>query len=37
MPIIPALGKQKEEDGKFEASLVYTARPCLNKKKKELA
>jgi hypothetical protein len=27
MPVIPALGRLKQDNCKFEASLVYTARP----------
>jgi hypothetical protein len=29
MPVIPALGRQKQEDHKFEASLGNLARPYL--------
>jgi hypothetical protein len=28
MPIIPAFGRPKQEDHKFEVSLSYTVRPC---------
>jgi hypothetical protein len=33
-PVIPALGKLRQEDHKFKANLVYTARLGLKKKKK---
>jgi fumarate reductase subunit C len=33
--VILALGKLREEDRKFEASLDYKARPCLRKKRNE--
>jgi hypothetical protein len=33
MPIIPALGKLSQLHHKFEASLGYIERPCLQKKK----
>jgi hypothetical protein len=32
MPIIPALGKLRQEDLKLEDNLGYIARPCLQKK-----
>jgi hypothetical protein len=35
MPGITALGKSKQEDCMFEASLVHIARPYLKKKKKK--
>jgi hypothetical protein len=34
-PIIPALGRLKQENHKFEASLGYIVRPMLRKKKKK--
>jgi hypothetical protein len=37
MSAILALGRLRQEDGGFEASLRYTVRPrCLQKSKKEL-
>jgi hypothetical protein len=33
VPVIPALGRQKQEDNKFEVSLGHMLRPCLNKNK----
>jgi hypothetical protein len=34
-PVIPSLGRLKQEDHKLEASLDYIGRPCLKTKKKE--
>jgi hypothetical protein len=30
-PVIPALGRIRQENHEFEGSLVYTVRPCLKK------
>jgi hypothetical protein len=35
MPVIPALGRQKQEDGEFKASLGYIPSPPLKKKKRK--
>jgi hypothetical protein len=34
MPVIPALGRPRQEDLKFKGSLGYIARPYLKKRKK---
>jgi hypothetical protein len=34
-PIIPALRRSKQKDHEFEASLGYTARTCLKKRKRK--
>jgi hypothetical protein len=33
-PVIPALGRQRQKDSKFNASLGYTERSCLKKMNK---
>jgi hypothetical protein len=33
--VIPALGKLRQEDYEFEASLVYIVKLCLKKKKRK--
>jgi hypothetical protein len=35
MPVIPVLGKLRQADSKFEASLGYKVRPCLKIKQKK--
>jgi hypothetical protein len=35
MPIAPEPGRLRQENFKFEASLGYTAKPCLKKRKRE--
>jgi hypothetical protein len=34
MPLIPALGRQKQADSEFEDSQGYTEKLCLEKNKK---
>jgi hypothetical protein len=36
-PVIPAFGRQRQEDGEFKTSLGYIARPCLKTKTKHHA
>lgn len=35
LPVIPALGRLKQEDGEFKAGLGYTLKPIFLKKKKK--
>jgi hypothetical protein len=35
MPLIPALGRLRQENGEFKASLSYKVRPCLKKPRAE--
>jgi hypothetical protein len=35
MPVIPELGRQRQEDHKFQANLTYKARPCLKTKQQQ--
>jgi hypothetical protein len=35
MPVIPSLGRLRQEDEEFKASLVCIARPCLKIPKKK--
>jgi hypothetical protein len=34
-PVIPALGRLRQEDLKFKASLVYIVKPCLKNPKEK--
>jgi hypothetical protein len=34
MPVIPELGRPRQENHKFEVTLNYTVRPCVFKKEK---
>jgi hypothetical protein len=36
MPVITALGRQKQIDHDFTASLSYIVRPCLKEEKKKI-
>jgi hypothetical protein len=36
MPLIPAVGRLRQKDHKFEARLDNTARPCLKEREREL-
>jgi hypothetical protein len=35
IPVIPALGRQRQDDHKFEDSLGYIERLCLKKQKRD--
>jgi hypothetical protein len=35
MPVIPALGRPRQEDLEFKASLIYIARPAKKRRDKE--
>jgi hypothetical protein len=35
LPVISALGRLRQEDGKFEANLGYVARSCFKTKKQK--
>jgi hypothetical protein len=35
IPVIPALGRQRQEDGVFETSLGYNSKTCLKETKKQ--
>jgi hypothetical protein len=35
MPVIPTLGKLRQEEHKFKASLDHIVRPCVKKKERK--